>query len=186
MKTSQEITGQIQQVKKLVESKYKSEIILNANGGNSILIVCPPEQEQAYIKISRKILSDEKYDFIDINKLLIEFIEKHKEEILSKLYLLQSSLNQVFKSPPGEENTDLFNCIIERIEESFKSGKVPFLFSVGSLYGTGIDNIQIIEHEKVMNANSPLVVLYPAINTENKLLFLNSRPASQYRCMVIK
>jgi len=31
------------QVKRIVESNKRSEIRLNANGGNSILLVCPPE-----------------------------------------------------------------------------------------------------------------------------------------------
>jgi hypothetical protein len=186
MRTSQEINGQIEQVKKLVDSDNKTEIKLNANGGNSILVVCPPEQENVFIEKSREILSGNKYDFIDLNKLLIEFISQHKEEILEKFNLLQSSVHQIFKSPPEEKDNDFFNYIIDKINEAYASGKVPVLYSVGSLYGTGIDNIQIIEHEKIMNAKLPLVILYPATDTKDKLMYLNSRAASKYRCMIIK
>ena len=39
----------ITQVKRLVESDKRSEIRLNANGGNSILLVCPPNLEYQFI-----------------------------------------------------------------------------------------------------------------------------------------
>ena len=186
MKSLQEIKAQIEQVKKLVEAGNKSDIKLNANGGNSILVVCPPDEEQMYIEASRETLSEASYEFIDLNQLLIEFIGQHKEEVLEKFDLLQSSVHQVFKSPPEENADDFFNYIIEKIRNTFKVGKVPFLYAVGSLYGSGIDNIQIIEHKTIMNAQLPLVILYPATDTKDKLMFLNSRAASKYRCMIIK
>ena len=39
----------INQTKRLVESDKRSEIRLNANGGNSILVVCEPKQEFDFI-----------------------------------------------------------------------------------------------------------------------------------------
>lgn len=186
MKSLAEIEPKIEQVKKLVESGDKSDIKHNANGGNSILLVCPPQEEYLYIEASRKILSENVFEMIDVNHLLIEFIGQHKEELLEKFNLLQSSVHQIFKSPPEEEEDDFFNTIIEKIDKTFKAGKVPFLYGVGSLFGTGIDNIQIIEHELVMKAQLPLVILYPATDAGDKLMFLNTRPASKYRCMVIK
>ncbi|QKG81081.1 hypothetical protein [Tenuifilum thalassicum] len=186
MKPLQEIKAQIEQVKKLVEAGNKSDIKLNANGGNSILLVCPPDQEHLFIDESRKTLSGDKYEMIDLNRLLIDFIGQHKEEVLEKFDLLQSSVHQIFKSPPEENDDDFFKYIIERINDAFKAGKIPFLYSVGALYGTGIDNIHIIEHEKIMKAQLPLVILYPATDTKDKLMFLNTRVASKYRCMIIK
>ena len=185
MKSLSEIEPKIEQVKKLVESGDKSDIKHNANGGNSILLVCPPEEENLYIEASRKILSENVFEMIDINRLLIGFIGQHKEELLEKFNLLQSSVHQLFKSPPEEEEVDFFKTIIENIDKTFRAGKVPFLYGVGSLYGTGIDNIQIIENERIMQAPLPLVILYPARDTKDKLMFLNSRPASKYRCMII-
>jgi len=186
MKSSQEICTQIEQVKKLVESGNNSDIKLNANGGNSILMVCPPDEEHMYIKASQQILSYGTYEMIDLNQLLIEYIGQYEKELLEKFNLLQSSIHQVFKSPPEENDDDFYNYIIEKINKAFKEGKVPFLYAVGSLYGTGIDNIQIIEHKTIMNATLPLVILYPATDTKDKLMFLNSRAASKYRCMIIK
>ena len=186
MKPLQEINTQIEQVKKLVEADNKSDIKLNANGGNSILVVCPPEQEHIFIELFQKNLPGDKYEMIDLNRLLIDFIGQHKEALLEKFNLLQSSVHQIFKVPPEENDDDFFKYIIERISDAFTAGKVPFLYSVGTLFGTGIDNIQIIEHEEIMKAQLPLVILYPATDTKDKLMFLNSRAASKYRCMVIK
>lgn len=186
MKSLQEIKAQIEQVKKLVEAGNKSDLKLNANGGNSILLVCPPDQEQLFIEESQKTLSGNKYEMIDLNQLLIDFIKQHKEDILEKFNLLQSSVHQIFKSPPEENDDDFFKFILDRISAAFTANKVPFLYSVGVLYGARIDNIQIIEHESIMKAQLPLVILYPATDTKDKLMFLNSRAASKYRCMVIK
>jgi len=186
MKSSQEIYTQIEQVKKLVESGNNSDIKLNANGGNSILVVCPPEEEHVYIKASQQILSCDTYEMIDLNQLLIEYIGQHKEELLEKLFLLQSSIHQVFKSPQEEDDNDFYNYIIEKINTAYKADKIPFLYAVGSLYGTGIDNIQIIEHKTIMNAPLPLIILYPATDNKDKLMFLNTRAASKYRCIIIK
>ena len=118
MKSLSEIEPKIEQVKKLVESGDKSDIKHNANGGNSILLVCPPEEENLYIEASRKILSENVFEMIDINRLLIGFIGQHKEELLEKFNLLQSSVHQLFKSPPEEEEVDFFKTIIENIDKT--------------------------------------------------------------------
>jgi len=89
MKALQEIKIQIEQVKNLVEANNNSDIRLNANGGNSVLLVCPPDQEQLYIKEARNALSQDRYEMIDLNQLLIDFIRQHKEELLKKFDLLQ-------------------------------------------------------------------------------------------------
>jgi hypothetical protein len=36
-----------------------------------------------------------------------------------------------------------------------------------------------------MKSKLPLVILNPATQDGDKLMFLNSRPASKYRCMII-
>ena len=65
----------VTQVKRLVESDKRSEIRLNANGGNSILIVCPPEQEYKFIEVLNASMGSDTYSVIDLNDLLISFIE---------------------------------------------------------------------------------------------------------------
>jgi len=42
-----------------------------------------------------------------------------------------------------------------------------------------------MENELVMKAKSPLIILYPATQEGEQLMFLNSRPASKYRCMIV-
>ena len=58
----------ITQVMRIVESDRKSEISLNANGGNSILLVCPPDQEYKFIQLLQTMLDKSTYSIIDLNK----------------------------------------------------------------------------------------------------------------------
>ena len=176
----------ILQAKRLVESDRRSEIRLNANGGNSILVVCDPMQEPEYIDVIRKHLPDDTYSIIDLNKCLIDFITTHKSAIIELFSLLQSATQEIFKAPPDEESQDLFKEIISQISEAFNNKKVPVLINSGALYGTGIDNIHIMENENVMNAAFPLIILYPATKEADRLMFLGKRPSSKYRCMIIQ
>ena len=50
MNTSVNPEHSITELKRIVESDKRSEIRLNANGGNSILLVCPPKLEFQYIE----------------------------------------------------------------------------------------------------------------------------------------
>ncbi|MBY0534081.1 MAG: hypothetical protein K2P31_03855 [Rickettsiaceae bacterium] len=172
-------------LKRLVESDKRSEIRLNANGGNSILLVCPPDQELIYATHIKSMLDKEIYDVIDLNDILITYVQKNMEEIGELFELLKGSIHQIFKSSGNEIESDLFSQIITRIKDSFYENKIPVLLHSGALYGSGIDNIHLMEHEMVMKSKLPLVILYPATQDGDKLMFLNSRPASKYRCMII-
>jgi hypothetical protein len=171
--------------KRLVESNKRSEIRLNANGGNSILIVCDPKMEHEYINAINKILDSDTYQIIDLNNLLTEFVELNKSDLTELFELLKVSVHQIFKAPQGEESNDLFGLIIKKIADSFTNNKIPILINSGTLYGSGIDNIHIMESEIVMKSSLPLIVLYPATHDIDNLLFLNKRPASKYRCLII-
>ncbi len=175
----------INQTKRLVESDKQSEIRLNANGGNSILIVCDPKQEVEFISKMTQMFDTETYQIIDLNELLVNFVQANKELLIETFELLQGSVNQVFKSSDNEAEVDLFQHIITVIAKSFKANKVPVLINSGALYGSHIDNIHLMEHEVVMKSTLPLIVLYPATSDGDKLLFLSKRPASKYRCMII-
>lgn len=176
----------IMSVKRLVESDRRSEIRMSANGGNSLLVVCPPESELEFIEAIEKFLTDDAYYIIDLNELLIQFVNNHFNDINDKFELLRGSLHQIFKTPEGEEGPDLFKLIIDNVTQSFSEGKVPVLIRTGALYGSDIDNIHIMESPQVMNASMPLIILYPATRDGDKLLFLSKRPASKYRCMIIE
>ncbi|MCP9762292.1 hypothetical protein [Lacihabitans soyangensis] len=174
------------EAKRLVESDSRSEIRLNANGGNSILIVCEPIREFEYIAAINNLLNPENFEIIDLNACLIDFVSNHKEELVELYDLLQSATHEIFRAPAGEESTDLFKTIISLIQNALQENKVPVLINTGALFGTGIHNIHIMENEVVMNAALPLLILYPATVDHEQILFLGKYPASKYRCMIIQ
>jgi len=71
------------QVKRIVESNKRSEIRLNANGGNSILLVCPPELESKFIDEIYKQLSNDNYKIICLEKMLVSFVDDNLDTIKS-------------------------------------------------------------------------------------------------------
>jgi hypothetical protein len=176
----------IHEVKRLVESDRRSEIRLSANGGNSILVVCDPMKELEYITHLEKILSEDSYSIIDLNKCLINFVSTHKAELLELYGLLQSATHEIFKAPAGEESSDLFKEIIGQIDQTLMAGKVPVLINTGALFGTGIHNIHIMENDVVMKGALPVIILYPATIEPDRIMFLGKYPASKYRCMIVQ
>jgi hypothetical protein len=185
MSTSINSEKAIAQVMSLVKSDKKSEIRLNANGGNSILIVCPPNLEGIFIADIYNLM-DNNYTIIDLNILLVSFVEKNPSHIDEMFELLQGSVNQIFKAPEGETDPDLFSLIINEIDQALGNNKVPVIIHSGVLYGTGIDCIHIMENPLIMKSKLPLIILYPATLVGDQLMFLNSRPASKYRCMIVQ
>jgi len=171
---------------RLVESNRRSEIKLNANGGNSILMICDPIKEMEYVAHLQELLPRETYSIIDLNKCLIDFVSSHKEELVELYDLLQASTHEIFKAPAGEESQDLFKKIMAFIHQAYQEGKIPTLVHAGALYGTGIHNIHIVEHEIVMKAELPLIILYPASIEPDRIMFLGKQPASKYRCMIVQ
>jgi len=174
------------ETKRVVESDKRSEIRLNANGGNSILIVCEPIRESEYIAAIRKLMDSSVYAIIDLNEALVEFVDSNKESLDELFELLKGSVHQIFKAPNGEEANDLYKLIIEKIKTAYSNGKIPVLVNTGALYGSGIDNIHVMENEFVMKSSTPLIILYPATKDKDNLLFLSKRHASRYRCMIIE
>ena len=76
--------------------------------------------------------------------------------------------------------------IINEIEKACQSDKIPFLIRTGCLFGTGIENVNIMENKKVMNLPHPLVIFYPSKIENDNIYFLNFKLASKYRCMLVK
>lgn len=176
----------ILEAKRLVESERRSEIRLNANGGNSILMVCEPMMELEFIDKLKELLFTDAYTIIDLNECLTEFVSNHKTELPELYDMLQSATHQIFRAPEQEESNDLFKEIISKIKDAFINDKVPVLINTGTLYGTGIHNIHIMENDVVMKAALPLIILYPATVEPDRILFLGKHPASKYRCMIIQ
>lgn len=156
-----------------------------ANGGNSILFTYPPNEENLYIKKAIELYSS-KATFIDISKLLVQIIDQDGIQEFESLY--KDFINtpyELFKAD-NDPVTDLYDLIIENIKESFENGKIPFLIRTGCLYGTGIENNNIMEHKDIMNNKTPLIVFYPSSVDGDTIKFLNFKIANKYRCTVIK
>jgi len=154
-----------------------------ANGGNSILFSYPPQEENLYIQKAKTIYNNG-VEFIDISCLLVQFIDQDSwEEFRAYYHDFSSSPHLIFHS--DDPDVDLFDLIIDKIQDACNNDKIPFLIRTGCLFGTGIDNVNIMEHSAVMNLPHPLVVFYPAIIKDENLYFLNFKPASKYRCILI-
>ncbi len=156
-----------------------------ANGGNSILFSYPPNDEHLYIEKAREIYQDT-VEFIDVSKLLVSLINKEGWDSFKEYYQSMAlSVHKVFHDEDAQEY-DLFDQIISEIEAACKNNKIPFLIRTGCLYGTGIENINIMQHRAVMNLPHPLVIFYPSRFEDGNLYFMNFKLASTYRCTLVK
>ena len=73
-----------------------------------------------------------------------------------------------------------------KIEKAGKKSKTPILVRTGMLLGTGIENMSIMDSKIVHDLPIPLIILNPATEAGDKRLkFLNHKPASDYRSIVI-
>jgi hypothetical protein len=172
-------------LKKRIETKdqWKKE----ANGGNSILFCYQPDEEQLYIARAKELFKDSAV-FIDISQLLVKLIDQDGWDEFEDYYRdFKSTPHKVFRSDDkAEDELDLFDLIIAEIGLAGKQGKIPFIIRTGSLYGTGIENVNIMENKTVMSLPQPLVIFYPSRIEEDNLYFLNFKPASKYRCILVK
>ncbi len=165
--------------------KSKNTINRDANGGNSVLFSYPPDEEQLYIQEAIKKYS-EKAVFIDIGKLLVKLIDLEGWEEFKKHYQQMSPSSHLLFYDRASSDKNLLDLIIDSIKEAIAQQKIPFLIKTGALYGTGIENQVIMEHSLVLQMNKPLVIFYPATIEDNNLIFLNFKPASKYRCKLVK
>lgn len=163
----------------------REQIRRNANGGNSILFVYPPEEEHLYLNKASEILDEKNYKFINIADLFVRYIDKEGWSDFSEFYKDSSATSyRVFNSDDEEE--DLMDMIIAEIVDAEEKGLIPVLVRTGALYGTGIENVNIMENNTVMQLKYPLIIFYPAKVKDNNLYFLNFKPASKYRCTIIE
>jgi hypothetical protein len=164
--------------------EHQDQLRRQANGGNSILFSYPPDEEQQYIKKAEGLYSD-KAIFIDVSKLLVQFIDEDGWEPFKEYYNdFKSTPHKIFRS--DDPSIDLFDLIISEIVKACQNDKIPFLIRTGCLYGTGIENVNIMENKAVMNLPHPLVIFYPSKIENDNIYFLNFKLASKYRCMLVK
>lgn len=163
---------------------HQDKLKKQANGGNSILFSYSPSEEGLYIQ-KAKALYQNKATFIDISALLVKFIADMGWEEFKDYYKeFQTTPHKIFKS--DDPDTDLFDLIIAAIKTASEVNTLPFLIRTGCLYGTGIENVNIMEHKTIMNLLHPLVIFYPSHIEDDTLYFLNFKPASKYRCLLVK
>ena len=97
-----------------------------------------------FIAKAKELYADEAI-FIDISKLLVEFIDQDGWEDFKAYYQDYKDTPSVIFNTKSEE-PDLFKLIIEAIKNATSEGKIPMLIRTGALYGTGIENVNIMEH----------------------------------------
>ena len=167
-----------------LEAQNRSQLKREANGGNSILFVFPPEDESMYVNHFQNMDKKGQFYFIDVSKKFVEFIDQDGWDEFQKYYNeFLDTPHKVFTSE--DETPDLMDLIVSEILKAAKSKKIPVLVKTGALYGTGIENVNIMEHKEVMRLNTPLVIMYPSKIENENLYFLNFKLASKYRCTVI-
>ena len=183
MSSPKNINQKFNELKFILKNKDKHSIKMDAHGGYSILFIYPPEEEKSYLKKIEKKYPDA--DFIDIARMFVEFIDSIGYDDFIETYEEYSSEpEKLFKSSLSE--SDFFTYILNEIEKAGEGGKMPILVRTGALYGTGIENINIMDSKIVHELPMPLIIMYPAtVGGDNKLKYLNFKPASDYRAVVI-
>jgi len=162
----------------------QNQLRRQANGGNSILFSYPPNEEQQYIEKAKEFYSASAV-FIDISKLLVQFIDVDGWESFCAYYKdFKNTPHLIFRS--DDPAPDLFDMTIYEIENACRNDKIPFLIRTGCLFGTGIENVNIMEHKSVMNLPHPLVIFYPSKIEDDNIYFLNFKLASKYRCTLVR
>jgi len=164
--------------------KHQDQLRKQANGGNSILFSYSPDEERQYIEKAKELYA-EKASFIDVSRLLTQFIDEDGWDSFQEYYdNFKNTPHLIFRS--DDPAPDLFDLIIRDIEKACQNGKIPFLIRTGCLFGTGIENVNIMEHKAVMTLSHPLVIFYPSKIEDDSIYFLNFKPASKYRCTLVK
>ncbi|MBF0203724.1 MAG: hypothetical protein HQK67_05270 [Desulfamplus sp.] len=164
--------------------EHQDQLRRQANGGNSILFSYPSGEEHLYIEKAKEIYADRAV-FIDISQLLVQFVDKDGWDSFQEYYNdFKNTPHLVFHS--DDPSLDLFDLIIEEIEKACQKERIPVLVRTGCLFGTGIDNVNIMENKVVMTLPHPLVIFYPSKIEDDNIYFLNFKPASKYRCILVK
>ena len=183
MLLSKTIDQKFNDLRTILKNKSRDSIKMDAHGGNTILFVYPPNKENLYLSRMKKDYPEA--HFIDIAKIFIKYIDLIGYENFIEVYEeYKSEPEKLFKSESSTQ--DLYNLILDEIKKATEKNKMAIIIRAGVLYGTGIENISIMEESTVFQMKLPLIIMYPASISElNKLKFLNCRRASGYRAITI-
>lgn len=168
-------------LKTALHAGNRNQLRRDANGGNTILFVFNPIEEDRYLEKAKELYPEA--GFIDISRLFVRYIDQIGWDDFREFYCnYETCTEQVFNND-GDDN--LFRMIISAVEAAAGRGKIPFIVRTGALYGTGILNQHIMDDKTVLNLKQPVVFFYPAKIEKDDLLFLNFKPASRYRCKIV-
>ena len=169
-------------LKVALHANNRTQLKRDANGGNTVLFIYPPNEENAYMK-KAKALYPEAY-FIDISQLFVRYIDTVGWDDFKEFYqAYETTPDQVFKN---DDAVNLFRMIQEEIQKAAETDKIPFVIRTGALHGTGIVNQHVMEDSVVLGLKQPVVFFYPGKIEKGELLFLNFKPASKYRCKIVQ
>jgi len=183
MSLPKDINQKFNELDFILKRRDKQSIKMDSHGGYSILLVYPPIEEKKYLERIKKTYPNAY--FIDVAREFVEYIDSIGSEKFIEIYQEYSSEpEKLFKSEFNEN--DLYKRLLREIEKAGTVEKIPILVRTGALYGTGIENVSIMDSKVVQDLPIPLVITYPAtLSEDNKLKFLNFKLASDYRATVI-
>jgi len=183
MLSSKTIDQKFDDLRIILKNKSKDSIKMDAHGGNSILFVYPPREEKLYLSRIRRDYPDA--CFIDIAELFIKYIDIIGYNNFIEIYEdYKTEPEKLFKSESSSQ--DLYDLILGEIKRAAEINKMTIIIRTGALFGTGIENISIMEESAVYRMDLPLIIMYPAvILEENRVKFLSCRLASGYRAITI-
>ena len=136
-----------------------ASIAVEANGGRSILFVYPFEDDDKYIDEAKRRLDVNRFTFVDVRTTLNDYINHIGKETFDEM--LENFGKEVYRSENSPKGT-FFAFLMERISAVIADDKMPMLVHTGALYDLEVQNIHIMEDERVMYGKRPLIVFYPA------------------------
>jgi len=176
------IDQKFNELQTILENRDRTSIKIDAHGGNSILLVYPLTEELSYINRIKKEYPNAY--FVDIAHLFVSYIDSIGLENMEEYFNDTGEIIKQFKSQ--HIDCDFEKMILNEISKAKQQSKIPVLIRTGALYGTGIDNNNIIDSEIVRQSPKPVILLYPAtLSKDNKLMFLGFKRASDYRAIII-
>lgn len=171
-----------------VLSQDRSQLTLDANGGNSILFVYPNDEDNLYVAEAKRRFHDNAI-FVDVAQTLTDFQEEMGMETFKEL---EEDLGNAVYYRVDNDGMLVTGCffkfLVDRLTLATAQGLPVFLIGTSAIANKGFSNINIMEHEAVKKAPQPLVYFYPATIEGDKIYFLgdHNHIASKYRCRVIK
>jgi len=102
---------------------YRTQLRRDANGGNTVLFIYPPDEEDKYIEKAKELYPDA--HFIDISRLFVQYIDSVGWDDFVEFYRsFETTPDKVFKN---DYDINLFELIIDEIKIATKNNKIPFI-----------------------------------------------------------